>query len=288
MPSEGVGETVRSYPAESGLHTQPQGGDVARGSHVTGDVFRSFVLAWHFLTAIPISRRHHDPTANELAASMAWYSTVGLLIGGLLALTDQALCWWMTSEVVNVLLIVLLVLLTRGLHQDGLADTVDGLAGGRTVDDRLRIMRDPCVGALGATGLFLSLFLRYAGLMALPQAWRFPMLLCMPAVGRWAMVCVAWGSPSARRDGGLASAFLTNLSWRHVLLSSLILAIALLTGLGAVPAVATMGVGVGVILFVRHECRQWFGGVTGDLLGATNELIEILFLLLVPVLVMAR
>ncbi|MBS0172141.1 MAG: adenosylcobinamide-GDP ribazoletransferase [Nitrospira sp.] len=288
MPNEGTVETVRSYPAESGLRMQSERGDVARGSHVMRDVFRSFVLAWHFLTAIPISRRHHDPTANELAASMAWYSTVGLLIGGLLALVDQTLRWWMASEVVSVLLIVLLVLLTRGLHQDGLADTVDGLAGGRTVEDRLRIMRDPSVGALGATGLFLSLLLRYAGLMALPQAWRFPVLLCMPAVGRWAMVCVAWASPSARRDGGLASAFLTNLSWHHVLLASLVLAVALTAGLGAVPAVVTMGVGAGVILFVRYRCRQWFGGVTGDLLGATNELIEILFLLLIPVLVMAR
>lgn len=288
MPREGTVETMRSYPAESGLRMQPDGGDSARGSHVTRDVFRSFVLAWHFLTAIPISRRHHDPTADELAASMAWYSTVGLLIGGLLALTDQALRLWMASEVVNVLLIVMLVLITRGLHQDGLADTVDGLAGGRTAEDRLRIMRDPCVGALGATGLFLSLLLRYGGLMALPQAWRFSLLLCMPAVGRWAMVCVAWGSPYARRDGGLASAFLTNLSWRQVLLASLLLAVALTEELGVVPAVATMVAGTGVVLFVRHECRQSFGGVTGDLLGATNELIEILFLLLIPMLVMAR
>jgi adenosylcobinamide-GDP ribazoletransferase len=130
---------------------------------------RPFVFAWHFLTAIPISRSHHEPSSAELATSMAWYSTVGLLIGGFLAAADIALRLFLAAEVVNVLLIVLLVLLTRGLHQDGLADTLDGLAGGRTVADRLRIMRDPSVGALGATGLFLSLLLRYAGLLALPR-----------------------------------------------------------------------------------------------------------------------
>lgn len=251
-------------------------------------VTRPFVFAWHFLTAIPLSRRHHDPTADELAASMAWYSTVGVMIGGLLALVDQALRGWMTVEVASVLVIVLLVLLTRGLHQDGLADTIDGLAGGRTVEDRLRIMRDPSVGALGATGLFLSLLLRYAGLLAVPQAWRVPVLLCMPAVGRWAMVCVACASPYARRDGGLAAAFLTNLSWRHVLVSTLVVAVALTAALGAWPALATMGLGALLILWVRQGCRAWFGGVTGDLLGATNELIEILFLLLVPLLVLSR
>jgi adenosylcobinamide-GDP ribazoletransferase len=55
---------------------------------------------------------------------MAWYSTVGLLIGGFLAAADQGLRLFLAAEVVNVLLIVLLVLMTRGLHQDGLADTL--------------------------------------------------------------------------------------------------------------------------------------------------------------------
>lgn len=249
---------------------------------------RPFVFACHFLTAIPISRRHHEPTATELAASMAWYSTVGLMIGGLLALADIGWRWFLTDEVVNVLLIVLLVLLTRGLHQDGLADTLDGLAGGRTPADRLPIMRDPRVGAIGATGLCLSLLLRYAGLLALPQSLRLPVLVCMPALGRWAMVAVAWSSPYARSEGGLAASFLTHLSLYHVLLSSLVLAVALAVGLGFLAALATMGAGLALVVLVRTGCRQWFGGVTGDLLGATNELIEILFLLLVPALVIGR
>lgn len=249
---------------------------------------RPFVYAWHFLTAVPISRSHHEPTADELATSMAWYSTVGVMIGGLLALADGGLRYLLAPEVVNVLLIVLLVLLTRGLHQDGLADTLDGLAGGRTAADRLPIMRDPRVGAIGATGLFLSLLLRYAGLLALPQPLRIPVLVCMPALGRWAMVAVAWSSHSARSEGGLAASFLAHLSFHHVLLSSLVLAVALATGLGPPAALATMAAGLGLVALVRSGCRKWFGGVTGDLLGATNELIEILFLLLVPILVIGR
>ncbi|ODT44042.1 MAG: cobalamin 5'-phosphate synthase [Nitrospira sp. SCN 59-13] len=248
---------------------------------------RPFVFAWHFLTAIPISRAHHAPTAQELASSMAWYSTIGLLIGGLVALADVGLRLWLAAEVGNALLIVLLVLLTRGLHQDGLADTVDGLAGGRTVEDRLRIMRDPRVGAFGATALCLSLLLRYAGLLALPAALRLPVLLCMPALGRWAMVSLAWASPSARRDGGLAASFLTHLSWQHVILSSLVLAVALTMALGGSGAIATMGIGVLLLVVIRQRCLTLLGGVTGDVLGATNEVVEILFLLLIPAVVIA-
>jgi adenosylcobinamide-GDP ribazoletransferase len=249
---------------------------------------RSFVFAWQFLTAIPISRSHHAPTADELATSMAWYPTVGLMIGGLLALADIGLRHVLAPDVVNVLLIVLLVLLTRGLHQDGLSDTLDGLAGGRTAAARLPIMRDPRIGAIGATGLFLSLLLRYAGLLALPQSLRIPVLICMPALGRWAMVSVAWSSSYARSEGGLAASFLAHLSFQQVLLSSVVMGGALTAGLGLVAALATLSIGVGLVCLVREGCRRWFGGVTGDLLGATNELMEIVFLLMIPILVIGR
>ncbi len=247
-----------------------------------GAVARPFIFAWHFLTTIPLSRVHHEPTASELATSMAWYPVVGLLIGGGLAVADVALHVVFDGVVVNALLIALLVLLTRGLHQDGLADTVDGLAGGRTAVERLAIMRDPHIGALGATGLFLSLILRYAGLSALPHEIRLFVLCCMPAVGRWAMVMSAWLSPYARAEGGLAAPFLTHLSWRQVALATLVVAIGLGVGFGALSAGGILLAG-GLVVFVGWwGCRTWFGGITGDTLGATNEMIEILFLLFIP------
>lgn len=249
-----------------------------------GTVARPFIFAWHFLTTLSLSRTHHEPTAPELAASMAWYPVVGLLIGGGLIVVDWGLTAMLSPAVVNVLLIVLLVLLTRGLHQDGLADTLDGLAGGRTAAERLSIMRDPRIGAIGATGLFLSLILRYAGLMVLPHELRLPAVLCMPAMGRWAMVTLAWISPYARMEGGLAAPFLTHLSWRHVAISTVILTMALAIAFGAVDACLIILTGTLIILVAWRACHRWFGGITGDTLGAANEVIEILFLLFVPLL----
>lgn len=247
---------------------------------------RPFVFAWHFLTVVPLSRAHHEPTTQELAASMAWYPVVGLLIGGVLVTADLVLASFLAAEVVNAVLILLLVLLTRGLHQDGLADTLDGLAGGRTPAERLSIMRDPRIGAIGATGLFLSLILRYAGLVALPEELRVPALLCMPAVGRCAMVMAAWSSPYARLEGGLAALFLTHLSWLQALASTSILALALGFAFGLKGAVVILVIVVGVVLAMWVGCRTWFGGITGDTLGATNELMEIVFLLGLPLLLL--
>jgi adenosylcobinamide-GDP ribazoletransferase len=161
---------------------------------------RSVIVAWHFLTSVPLCKRHHDPSPAELAGSMVWYPFVGVVLGAILAISDLLLRQWLSSEVSAVIGVGLLVMLTRGLHQDGLADTLDGLAGGRTPSDRLAIMKDPRIGALGATGLTLSLILRCAAVATLPEAGRFSTLLCMPVMGRWAMVVGAYGATQARAE----------------------------------------------------------------------------------------
>ncbi len=209
---------------------------------------------------------------------------VGLVLGGLLAASDLLVDRLFAPEVANLLVLLLLVVVTRGLHQDGLADTLDGLAGGRTPVERLAIMRDGRIGAIGATGLFLALALRYAGLLALPSQARFPVLLCMPAFGRWAMVVAAWAVPYARAEGGLAAPFLDCLSPRHVVIATLVIGLLLLMLFGLGGAVAGLVSGAALARACTALCRRLFGGMTGDTLGATNEVAEICFLLAGPAL----
>lgn len=250
-------------------------------------LMRAFLLAWHFLTAIPLSRRHHDPEPGELARSMIWYPLVGLILGGLLAASDLVLSRILPLHVVDALLIVILVALTRGLHQDGLADTLDGMAGGRTPAERLAIMRDARIGAIGATGLFLALGLRYAALHALP-AERLTLLLCMPAVGRWAMVIGSLSAPYARTEGGLAQAFLQHLSFPSVLTATVLMAGTLLWLLGPLSAVVVLCSGAVAARTLTGISVRLFGGITGDTLGATNEIAEIVLLLAGPALLGLR
>jgi len=246
-------------------------------------VLRTFVFAWQFLTAIPLSRSMHDAKPDELAASMSWYPLVGCLLGVILVAADLLLAHVFSAQVTSMLLMLLLIGITRGLHQDGLADMVDGLAGGRTSQARLAIMRDGHIGAIGATGLFLALGLRYAGLTALPAGEHSALLIGMPAVGRWAMVVGAFNVTYARSEGGLAQPFLAHLSWRHLCVATVTAGLALTLLLGPWPAFCCLLIGTVLVRLFTAWFHRMFGGVTGDLLGATNETAEILFILIVPV-----
>jgi len=246
-------------------------------------VLRTFLFAWQFLTAIPLSRSTHDAKPEELAASMSWYPLVGCLLGTLLVMADLLLAHVFSTQVMSVLLMLLLIGITRGLHQDGLADMVDGLAGGRTAQARLAIMRDGRVGAIGATGLFLALGLRYAGLNALPVGEHLALLLGMPVVGRWAMVVGAFHVTYARSEGGLAQPFLAHLSWQHLCVATVTAGLVLTLLLGTWPALCCLLIGAALVRLSTAWFHRMFGGVTGDLLGATNEVAEILFIVIVPV-----
>jgi adenosylcobinamide-GDP ribazoletransferase len=145
-------------------------------------------------------------------------------------------------------------------------------------------MRDPRIGAIGATGLFLSLLLRYAAILSLPEPVRLAALLFMPAMGRWAMVTGAYGAPYARTAGGLAAPFLSHLLARHVVSATVVLGCLLAWAFGPIPALAMLMIGSTLSRLITMLCRHYLGGITGDTLGATNEVVEVCFLLVVPVL----
>lgn len=215
---------------------------------------------------------------QDLARSMFWFPWVGLILGlgffacfGILAVLPFFL------PVAVAVLLVVTVLATRGLHLDGLADTVDGLGGGKTPKERLAIMKDSHLGAFGAMSLVLVLLLKFALLVTCWWKVEPTSLILYPVLSRWGMVFLAYLSPYARAEGGLGEAMTTGVSGRVTLgatISALVLAAALarLTGL---LLLALSGV---VVWLISIYFKKKLGGITGDVLGAANEVLEIMVL----------
>ena len=127
-----------------------------------------FFAALQFLTSIPVPwRREVSPEA--LGRSTAYFPVVGLIIGLILAVLNWLLSHILPPAVVNALLLVALVVITGALHLDGLADTCDGIAGHKPVEDRWRVMRDSHTGAFGVIGVVLVLLVKYVTLNSIPQ-----------------------------------------------------------------------------------------------------------------------
>ena len=250
-------------------------------------MIRSCLLAWHFLTIIPLSRSSHvQPAARELASSMQWYPAVGLVIGGILVTADTVFGMFLTPDVTTLLVLCVLVVLTGGLHQDGLADTIDGLGKRGSPAERLAVMKDGSIGALGATGLILAVGLRYAGILHLPSPERMGLLVCMPVIGKWAMVVSTFGSSHARAKGGLASDFLNEIRLRDVIWATAWAGVFVCATLGWQAGGLLLGLSAVTARGIVFLCSRVFGGITGDVLGAINEIAEILFLVASPPLLM--
>src|SRR5205807_9205305 len=137
----------------------------------------------------------------RLVLASGYSSLVGLLLGLLLSLLALLLDPLLPHLAVAALLLVALVLLTGGLHLDGLMDSCDGLFGGRTPERRLEIMRDSRVGSFGVLGGVCALLLKFAFFASLERhALLLALLVVLPSA-RWAMVLALHTFPPARPGG---------------------------------------------------------------------------------------
>jgi adenosylcobinamide-GDP ribazoletransferase len=217
---------------------------------------------------------------EELSTSLPWFPVVGLFLGLILfgiGSTLTLLCFqWLAGAAL--LMVGVEVWLTRGLHMDGLADWADSIGGFHVREKRLAIMKDVSLGAFGVLALILALMAKWVAFERLLSSgsaiWLLPILI----ISRDMMVDLITTLPYAREGEGMARPFVKGASSKHRIASHVIsIVICLLFGpIG----LAFFGIGVLVTLLFKGRCRKRFGGITGDLLGTANEMVEICLLLI--------
>jgi len=242
---------------------------------------KRFAISLQFLTIIPLYR-DLKVTEEDLGKSMLYFPLVGLLIGGCLVCSNEILSFILPPIVVDGLLVALLVLITGSIHLDGLVDTIDGIIGGKDKIEKLQIMKDEKVGAMGVVGVFLVLMLKYVALTSVPSAIKYQSLLLMPMIGRWSQVIVAYFSDYAGLEEGLGlpfTAYVTFFIFIFTTIISLLVAFCLLFFKG----VFIVGL-IGLFCFITSQLfNRSLGGVTGDILGATSEIAEVAVLIMILV-----
>jgi len=223
-------------------------------------------LALAFLTILPVRARH-----GTLEHASSWFPLVGALIGALAGGVRAAADPLVGPAAATVLALVALVLVTGALHQDGLADTADGLGARGDRERRVAVMRDPAVGVFGALALLAWALVVLTALEQLSAGAAAAAIVTAAAVGRWAALLHAAAAAPARADG-LGAGFTPAASALLVATTATVAVAGAVSGPlpGLAALVAGAAVGAGSAAFVRRAV----GGSTGDTLGATVAVAE--------------
>ncbi|WP_037309322.1 adenosylcobinamide-GDP ribazoletransferase [Ruegeria halocynthiae] len=232
-------------------------------------------LAIVLLTRLPVPRLPEKVFARQADAVWA-FPVVGLVIGALAcAVGWAAVALHLPATACAIGLIAVMILTTGAMHEDGLADTIDGFWGGFTPERRLEIMKDSHIGAYGVLGLILSQFLRIAIVATLLSAGAFTAILAACILSRAFMPVLMVALPNARNSGLSHSVGGPKVGTAAIGLGVAVTCAAFLMGSAAI--IPTLVAALTVAAFAQLA-KTKINGQTGDVLGATQQLVELSFL----------
>ncbi len=240
-------------------------------------MFNGLITAFGFLTTLPVGRlaRSESVQNAQPGRMFAYFPLVGLVIGAIVAAV--ASIGFLPKLLVAFLTVAAWVILTGGLHLDGVADSCDGLFATTTPERRLEIMKDPRAGSWAVVSLVLLLLGKWVALRGL-----LPNLAILPPIlGRWTMVLAVACFPLARTSG-TAAYFSTGFHQTQWMIATLLaVGSAALFGwrglLSALLSALTAGIGG------RWAAARLGGGLTGDVYGGMCELVELLCLIVLNI-----
>ena len=246
------------------------------------------LLAIGFLTVLPV--RVKEATMRDVGSAAMWFPIVGFFMGLTLGAVHLILLQFFAPLLAAALTVVLWITFTGGLHLDGLADCCDGLFVSASPERRLEIMRDPRVGSFGVIGLVLMIALKIIAINSIITSQTsapifgifntyFPIgvFVLATTISRWVILLVAL-QPQARANG-MGAEFARGITRRTIIIAAIVpilfVVACFISWQMIIPIVAAHAIAFIAIRIARVR----LGGVTGDVMGLTVEVSEVIILL---------
>ncbi len=241
-----------------------------------------FLNALRFMTIVPVPSSETAIAPDWLSRCARYFPVVGIGVGlvsaVVLLLADRI---W-SPVVASLLAVAASILVTGALHEDGLADTADGLGGGSSVEKRLAIMKDSRIGTYGTLALAFSLSLRVAALADMPSWTAAAALISAHAAARITPAFVMNALPYAGDTAAMKVSYVDASVSTHDRRFALVVVLCALLPLAFISILSLISgllVGAALAAAVTYWARQRINGYTGDVLGAIEQMFEIGFLL---------
>ncbi|HSI24952.1 MAG TPA: adenosylcobinamide-GDP ribazoletransferase [Methylotenera sp.] len=253
------------------------------------NVWQDFLLAVGFFTRIPVPS-HADFQESDLNRSVKYFPLVGCIVG-LIGVAAFYLAMQVFTHPIAVLIsMAATIFVTGAFHEDGLADSADGLGGGWGREQVLAIMQDSRLGTYGAIALFIALMAKYQLLAAMHADTVIAVLICAHALSRLSAVWLMAALPYTK-SSGKAKPLATEVSRVDLWIANIFGLLPLLTLLALLQnSLGNWRATLSLFLFLlgtisavwwwwRMLLKRKLGGYTGDTLGAIQQLSEIMFYL---------
>jgi adenosylcobinamide-GDP ribazoletransferase len=238
--------------------------------------FNIFLGALMFMTRLPVGKGYVF-RSEDLPRSAVYFPVVGVMIGSLAGLVLLCSEPFFPPVVAVLFCMGTTVLLTGALHEDGLADAMDGLLGGKETRQRLEIMRDSRLGSYGALALWFSLTAKAFVLTSLLEEGvlkAVTALIVAHGLGRAATLALLFSHPYVRSDQSKASPFGNAVTLKEALLASIFPVLLSFVLLGNKSVLTLIAAAAGTWAAGRYFQKK-IGGITGDCLGAASQLVEL-------------
>lgn len=230
------------------------------------------LLAVQFLTRIPvpgIATLSPSQVRAGLARSTGWFPVVGALVGLITATIISLFDLWWPHTVGVLIALIVEAGLTGAFHEDAVADTCDGLGGGRDPAHVREIMKDSRIGSYGALGLMFAVGMRAATLIALPVAVLFPAVIASAAFGRFLAVVIMRVVPPVQVQTGIGKDIGSLVRTGDLLLATVLVlpVYSWFIVVHPLPALGAVGAAAVFVIWFRQFLLRKLGGSTGDCLG---------------------
>lgn len=238
----------------------------------------SFLLMLQFMTRIPINISLHCE-GEDFRRGAAFLPLVGGIIGSIQWIIYYLLIQRLPMVVVAVFVVLTGILLTGALHVDGLGDTCDGFFAFKGKDRIIEIMKDSRIGTYACIALIFDILIRVSSLSCIRDIRAALIIIVAPAISRAALITLAFIGKTAKKTGS-GNLFIENVEKKEAIIAVFIAFVISYLLIGIKEGVILITFSLAFTYLFNKFCESKIGGITGDNLGANNELVEMLTLVL--------
>ena len=238
---------------------------------------KNFILMLQFMTRLPINMSLPAENENFKKGTM-FMPIVGLIIGIIQWVIFYLLIKILPIGMVAVLVVLSGILVTGALHLDGLGDSCDGIFAFKGKDKVIEIMKDSRIGTYACIAIIFDTLIKIFSFAAISNIKASLIIIATPIIGRMALVFLFYIGKCAKSTG-TGNLFIGNVGKKEVIISLLVSITLVLLLIGITKGIILIVVALIFTMGFNKYCNNKIGGLTGDTLGANNELVEILILI---------